>query len=329
MDHKMSTRALTEGAIMAGLAVVFSLLGMLPIVGALAIFISGIPITVATARHGSFTGALSAVLATLLIALLLGPLSGLTYGLENMLLGFVIGYMLNKRRSGMKILQAGMLAAASAALILLIISLGIMGFTPDTISAYYAELETQTMAMYESTGLIDAMVQQQGASTVEITALLQSMVAVMVKLSPATMFLMGALNGAITYWLTMLVLKRIKIRIPRTIGFMNWRLPFSMIWFIIVVWTLWLMNDRIPFDWLNILTMNCMLVCATLLFFNGLTAAMHMLKFKEMSGTMKLLTGFVFVMCFTFCILGLIILGIADLLFDFRKKKVDNNREVK
>ena len=38
MEQKMSTRALTEGAIMAGLAVVFALLGMVPLIGALAIF---------------------------------------------------------------------------------------------------------------------------------------------------------------------------------------------------------------------------------------------------------------------------------------------------
>ncbi len=325
----MSTRALTEGAIMTGLAVVFALLGMVPLIGALTIFISGIPVTIATARHGSFAGALSAILATLLIALLLGPISGLSYGLENMLPGFVIGYMLNKRRSGMKILQAGMLTAASASLILMIVSLGIMGFTPDTISAYYAQMETDMMTMYESAGLIDAMAQQQGASAIEITALMQSMVAVLVKLSPATVFLLGAFNGAIIYWLTMMVLKRIKVRIPRTTGFSGWRLPFSSVWVIIVVWALWLINDRIPFDWLNILVMNCMVVCAALLFFNGLTAAMHMLHFKEMSVGMKVLTAFAFFMCFTFCIIGLIILGIADLLFDFRKKKVDNNREVK
>ncbi len=314
---------------MAGLAVIFALLGLVPLIGALTILISGIPITVVTARQGAFTGALSAILATLLIALLLGPISGLSYGLENMLLGFIIGYMLNKRRNGMKILQAGMLTAATASLVLMIISLGIMGFTPDTISTYYAQLAEDTMTMYESTGLIDAMAQQQGASTIEITALLQSMVAVMVKLSPATIFIIGAVNGAITYWITMLVLKRLKVRIPRTTGLTQWRLPFSAVWVIIVVWALWLMGDRIPFAWVNLLIMNCMVVCVALLFFNGLTAAMHLFHFKEMSAGMKVLTAFIFIMCFTVCIIGAIILGIADLLFDFRKKKVDNNREVK
>ena len=89
------------------------------------------------------------------------------------------------------------------------------------------------------------------------------------------------------------------------------------------------MGDRIPFEWVNILAMNCAVVCAALLFMNGLTAAMHIFHFKQMSAGMKALTVFMFFLFFTGFIIGMIILGIADLLFDFRKKKVDNNREVK
>ena len=329
MEHKLSTRAMTEGALMVGLAVIFALLGMAPVIGAFAILICGIPITIAAARHGTFTGALTAVLATLLIALFLGPLSALSYGLENMLVGFVIGYMLNKRKSGTKILQATVCTAATASLVLVFVSFAIMGFTPDTISAYYAQMEADMMEMYETTGVIDALMEQQGVSSIELTAMLQSMIAVIVKLSPAIMMIGGGVTGAVTCWLTMLILKRLKVRIPRNFGFANWRLPFAAIWPIIVIWAVWLMGDRIPFEWVNVLAMNCMVVFAMILFLNGLTAAMHLFKFKEMSGGMKALTIMMFFMFFTGFIIGLIILGIADLLFDFRKKKVDNSREVK
>ena len=39
MEHKLSTRAMTEGALMVGLAVIFALLGMAPVIGAFAILI--------------------------------------------------------------------------------------------------------------------------------------------------------------------------------------------------------------------------------------------------------------------------------------------------
>ena len=41
---------------------------------------------------------------------------------------------------------------------------------------------------------------------------------------------------------------------------------------------------------------------------------------------MKITTVFMLFMFFTGAIIALIILGIADLLFDFRKKKVDNSK---
>ncbi len=329
MEHKLSTRALTESALMTGLAVIFALLGMMPVIGALTILICGIPITIAAARHGSFAGMLTAILATLLIALFLGPVSALSYGLENMLLGFVIGYMLNKRKSGTKILQASVGTAAIASLVLMIVSMAIMGVTPDTIGAYYAEMEKEMLEMYETSGLTDAMMAQQGVSSIELTVMLQSMVAVLVKLSPAMLMITGGFTGALTCWLTMVILKHLKVRIPRSFGIANWRLPFAAIWPIIIVWTVWLMHDRIPLEWVNILAMNCMVICAALLFVNGITAGMHMLNFKAMSAGMKLLTVVMFIMFFTGFIIAMIILGIADLLFDFRKKKVDNSREVK
>ena len=324
LNNKLSTRALTEGALMAGLATIFALLGMVPIIGAFTILISGIPISIVTARHGSFSGGLSALLATLLIALLLGPFSALSYGLENMLLGFVIGYMLNQRKNGMKILQASVLTAGVAALLLTIVSFAIMGFTPDTISAYYAQMETEMMKMYETSGMLDALLAQDGVNATELMAMLQGMIATVVKISPATVTIMGGFTGAITFWLTMLILKRLKVRIPRTTQITQWKLPFGAIWPIIVIWTVWLMGSRIPFAWVNVLALNGIVICAVLLFLNGLTAAIQVFRFKEMSTIMKLLTVIMLVMCFTAVLIGLIIFGIADLLFDFRNKKVDN-----
>lgn len=326
LENKMSTRALTEGALMAGLAVIFALLGLVPLIGSIAILICGIPITIVTARQGSFTGGMAAILATILIALFLGPLSALSYGLQNLLLGFVIGYLLHKRKSGAKIMQAGIATSALASLVIMLISFALMGFSPESIAAYLAQTEEEMMTMYESTGMLDAMAQQQGISVAEITAMVQSMAAMMVKLSPSFMMISGAITAVVTYWLTMIILKRLKVRIPRSVSFSNWRLPFASIWVIIVVWALWLFSNRITVEWLNILVMNGMIVCAAALLVNGLAAGLYLYPLSQMSSFMKITTVFMLFMFFTGAIIALIILGIADLLFDFRKKKVDNSK---
>ncbi len=317
---------MTESALMVGLAVIFALLSMLPVIGVLAVLISGIPITIATARHGTFAGGLSAILSTILIALFLGPLSAISYGLENMLVGFVIGFMLNKRKNGSKIMTSTAATASLASLLVMLISLGIMGFSTESISAYYAQMEAEMMAMYTESGLLDALAAQEQSSTAQITAILQSMIAVMVKLSPAMMMIIGAVNGMLIYWLSMIILKRLKVRIPRSSGIANWQLPFSAIWFLIAVWALWLFGNRIPFDWVNVVVMNCAVICAALMFFNGLASAAKVFHWSEMSKGMKIISVLAAFMFFTGFILGFIIFGIMDLLFDFRKKKVDNSK---
>ena len=326
MEHKLSTRAMTESALMVGLAAIFALLSMVPLVGALAILISGIPITITTARNGSFAGGLSAILATILIALFLGPLSAVSYGLENMLVGFVVGFMLNKRKSGSKILFATTVTAAFASLAVMLVSLMVMGFGAESIAAYYAQMESEMMAIYKDSGILDMLIAQGQVGTAEITAMLQSMIALAVKLSPSLMMIMGALNGILIYWLSIIILKRLKIRVPRSSSITNWQLPFSTVWFLIAIWALWLFGDRIPFEWVNVVVLNCAVLCAALMFVNGLAAAAHVFHWSEMSKGMKavsILASFMFITGF---VLGFIIFGIMDLLFDFRKKKADNSR---
>ena len=88
-------------------------------------------------------------------------------------------------------------------------------------------------------------------------------------------------------------------------------------------------SNRITVEWLNILVMNGMIVCAAALLVNGLAAGLYLYPLSKMSSLMKITTVFILFMFFTGAIIALIILGIADLLFDFRKKKEDNHREVK
>ena len=75
MNQNMTVRALTEGAIMAGLTIILILLGNLPLIGMFALLFCSIPITLVTVRHGSFAGALTGTLAIILTVLFLGPLA--------------------------------------------------------------------------------------------------------------------------------------------------------------------------------------------------------------------------------------------------------------
>lgn len=305
---------------MAALMAVLVFLSNLPLVGFLFLIVCSIPITVVTVRQGLLTGALSAVLGAILIGLFLGPLAALSAGLEYGLLGWVIGWMLYRRKSGVKILQAAMLTAGASALVMLFLSLAMIGFTPDAINTYLESYRTEMMEMYESTGMLDAMT-QQGMSQGEVTQMLQQAINTVVRVMPAVTVIMRALLAAVTYLLTMQILKRLRIRIPRVHGLSAWRLPFSFVWALIAVWGLWLAGDMfIHAEWLNLLVLNVVIVFVALLFLNGVTLACYWFKPQEMSTGGKVLTVLFVVFFFMGFAMVCVLLGLADLLFDFRKR---------
>lgn len=313
---------------MAGLTIILTLLGNLPLIGMFALLFCSIPVTIVTVRHGGFAGGLTGILAVILTTLFMGPLSAVAIGLQYILLGWVMGYMLFKRKSAVKTIHASVIAAAFAALAMLFINLALMGFSPESIAAYLDEYQKEMLTMYETTGMT-AILAQQGMSQAQISEFLIQMINIAIRIMPAMMIISHGAMAIVTYFITTYILKRLKIRIPRAHGFQNWILPGSFVWALIAVWALWLAGDYISISWMNILILNLLLVFAALLFLNGLAFSMHIVKFKEMSMWMKLFTAFFVMLFFTGFIVGLILTGLADLLFDFRKLRVDNKKEQK
>lgn len=165
MNNKITARGMAEGALMAALAAIFMLAGNLPFIGLFVLLFCSIPITVATVRNNPLIGGLSAVLAVILALLFLGPIAAVSGGLQFMLLGWVLGYMLYHHKSSNKTIGAGVITAASAALVILLFTLGLIGFTPASITAYMDNYTADMMEMYQSTGMIDMMAQQGVSKT--------------------------------------------------------------------------------------------------------------------------------------------------------------------
>ncbi len=326
MNQKLTVQALTEGAIMAGLTIILILVGNLPFIGAFALLFSSIPITIVTTRQGVFAGGLTSVLATLLTMLFFGPLTAIAAGLQYILLGWVMGCMLHKRKSAVKTIHASAITAGVAALVMLFISLGLMGFSPETIADYLDSYRQEMLQMYETTGMT-AMLAQQGMTQTQVDDMLVRVINLVIRIMPAMSVLSAGFMAIITYFITTYILKRLKIRIPRAHGFQNWILPSSFVWLLIAVWALWLAGDYINISWMNIVTLNMLLVCAALLLLDGLALSMYLFKFKEMSIGMKIFAVFSVMFFFTGFIIAFILVGLADLLFDFRKLRVDNKKE--
>lgn len=323
MSNKVTTRNLAEGAMMAALAAIFMLAGNVPFIGVVILLFSSIPVTVSAVRNTPFVGALTAVLATLIVGLVFGPIAAVSGGLQYMLLGWVLGYMLYHHKSGSKTMQAGVVTASLAAVAMLLLSLALMGFTPDAIAASLESYKTEMLDVYQSTGMIDMMT-QQGMSKTQVMDMLQQSMRIVINLMPAMLIISRAVMAIITYFLTIQVLKKLRIRVPRIQNFQKWGLPFAAVWGLIVVWALWLASDYIKIGWVNILTLNCMVLYGALLVLDGFSLTCYWFKLNQMSTGMKVVCTLFVLFFFSGFLIACILTGLADLLFDFRKLRVDN-----
>ncbi len=94
----------------------------------------------------------------------------------------------------------------------------------------------------------------------------------------------------------------------------------------IIVWALWLAGDYINIKWLNIIALNFLLVYGALLFLDGLALSCYWFKFDQMFSLMKIVGVLFLLLFFTGFLIACILMGLADLLFDFRKLRVDNKK---
>lgn len=328
MNKNISVRGITEGALMAGMTVILMLLGNLPVVGSIIYLFCSIPITIVTIRQGSLAGGLAAVLSSVITGMFMGPLFALSCGLQYALLGWVIGLMIHNHKSAGKTLSACMIVSVFAAIILLIVSLALMGFSMEAVQESMNQASADMIAMYESTGIMDTLLQQTNMTKAEFLDMMQQVAKVSMRIMPAVLIVGQCVMSGITCLLTMQVLKRLKIRIPRMHGFSHFILPINAVWGLIAVWAIWLASDY--FDTAGSLfttaALNCLIIFAVALFIDGLAVLTYWFSAMKVSVFTKVFTGILAIMFFTGFAVANVILGLADLLFDFRRLRVDNKK---
>jgi len=319
VNNRITTRNLTEGALMAGLSAILVLAGsFIPVLGVVMLLVCGLPITIVTVRNGSYLGGLSAIVVVLLLAIVVGPISAISCGLQFILIAWIFGWMFAHRKSAGKTISAGIVASLLATVIIALLSFALMGFSMDTLQTQMNGYLDEVLDMYERTGVLEQMA-GQGMSKVQFKEqMMQSMSAVM-GLLPTILLLSSAASAIINYGITIYILKRLKIKIPRMKPFKEFSFPNGAIWPIILIWALWLGRNYLNIGILLIVVQNLFILGCAVLFIQGLAVTVYWFNVPSMSLGMKIFTAFFVFFFFTGFIVSCVFMGLADLLFDLRK----------
>lgn len=320
VSKKITTRNLTEGALMAGLSTILILAGsFLPLIGMFLLLVCGLPITIATVRNGTRLGGLAAIVVVILLAIIVGPLSAISCGLQFILIAWIFGWMFAHRKSAMKTISAGVAASLIATILLGMMSFALMGFSVETLQTQMQTYVEDVIGMYDSMGMLEQMASQEQMSKVEFeAALLQNMTA-MFGIIPAILLMSSAGSALINYGITIYILKRLKIKVPRMKPFKEFSLPFNTIWVIILVWAMWLGSNYLQISVLQLAVQNLFVLGCVAMLIQGLAVTLYWFDFKNMSLGMKIFSIFFVIFFFTGFFITCLFAGLLDLLFDLRK----------
>ncbi len=265
----------------------------LPLFSLFILIVWPIPIVLTTIKHGVKSAAIVIMIAALINGLFFSPLMGLMAVIGFGFIGFVLGSSINEEFSPLKILIFTVLAVFISQIIILTIS-------------------TQFLA-YDINQMLDESVQML-MKTPQVDDLVLSQLKNLIKtVLPAILFISSALIGIMNYYITMWYLNNLGVnkKVYRPIKL--WSFPKLLVTLGILITLIFSQNTFL---------LNINVILFFFAFFQGFSVGLYFVNTK---GNLLLKILYIFLI-FIIPLLPfvLILIGLLDMWFDFRKLKKIN-----
>lgn len=320
MNSSPRTQAVAEGALLAVLTALLALTGIyIPLLNIVTNLVWTIPIILVTVRHGLPTGFMSLTVAGLLIFLLSSPVTAVFMVIMFGGIALVYGYAFHKKiKPGMTLL-AGAVTVIISFLAASVFSFLVTGINPLDIATLMKESLDATIALYRDLGFFD----RYGAEGVTEESTRQTMQAYMQTIAlfvPAIVVMYGLMTALINYIISQRILLRLKADVPRPTPLIYWRLPWWTVWGFIAGFGANLAGSYLQNQLLVMIGSNIVMVYSPVLCILGFSVACFFLNkyFKGQQVYRFFLILFI-IFFFRIAVYVLAVMGLADLLFNYRR----------
>ncbi len=310
-----TTRAITEGAL---LAVVAALLGIaslfLPGVGLLLYFVWPLPLTLLVLRHGLRYGIIGTVITAVLLVLLTGPAQGLLLVVNMAGVGLVFGYCFLQKVSAGRTLLIGTLAAAVSAGLTLVLSSVLGDISVGQLLAAVQNYVDGFLDVYQQAGRLDDLLKASGMTLAEMR---ETLIKWLKLLLPASFIIFTMVAAMVNYALDKVLLKRFGYQFSHLLPFREWRMPWQMIWGVIIGLTALALSRWLDYALLNTVALNMTYIMAPILAVYGLAFVVWMWK-RFPTPFSKAIWIILFIFFFQYFLFFLMLLGLVNSIFDLR-----------
>ncbi|MBC2398985.1 uncharacterized protein YybS (DUF2232 family) [Clostridium tetanomorphum] len=320
-----NTRATVEAGLITALIVVMALMNVyIPIFSTLGRFILPIPVAVLFLRH-NFKVTLAAVVASgIFVGMLYSPLSGLTSTIMFGITGITLGYCI-KKNSEFSIMLI-LLSIASLIGTVIDFSVYIKLISGSSLKAFIGEM---LKIMEESANAAIEFYTKMGVSNEQLKPILDILkifnVDYILKVVPAILIMGSLVSAYLTYIVTKLILKKLGYNIKEAPKFTHIHINVKIGAILSIFLLLGVLLIRQNVEVGEYLAGSSQLLLQYAFFIDGLSVALYYLKdrYKMSKGVITLI---IFLTMFSQLSIVYFILGLADLIIDFRK--LDPNRKL-
>lgn len=184
-------------------------------------------------------------------------------------------------------------------------------------------LVNSVLDQYRQAGMLETF-QGQGISETEVINMLESAVNYFVLLTPGLSVISGiALWGAVYYFFA----RWFPQPGSRIYPLMQWRLPWYSIWGMILAIASYLLGDHFQWVALRGFGINLMLIYSAIALVLGTAVFAYLLRLPWMSRLIKAVIIFTSIVYIQFTVIGLVLLGLFDLVLNIRRLPLGEKRE--
>ncbi|WP_459907504.1 YybS family protein [Desulfotomaculum defluvii] len=320
MSSFRDTRALVDGAFMAGLTAMLGLLGMfIPPFFLIISIIMPLPLAVLVRRRDLKVAILSLVVTGLLMMILYpDPLQVLVMFIQFGPLGLVLGLLYKNYVSPSHALLTLSVVSVVASLIVITLSVLVTGLSLEMIQATLNQSLDKIFTMYQETGYPVPTEQQE---------LMRASMKTSILLLPSAYLIFAVFTSALTYIVGGKVLKRLNYQVNKLPPFSQWKLPWYTIWGIIIGLIFLLVGKNFDLPVIKVIGQNILMIFGFTFFVIGVSVVSHFYKKVPFSKPFKTVLLVLLILYISIMYTAVILLGVFDTILNLRRPRTKKSIE--
>ncbi len=312
MSRNSQTSRLTESAFIAGILLIFAIIGTLifPFID----YIYALPAIILAKRHDYKASIMALVTAGIVATILLGVQAGLYYLVLYTPMAATMSYFIDKdKKPSITIAFSGLAYLISFIILLFIMQL----FLGLNLIEYVTEAFQQSFEMQEGLFSNFEGFQEQLESSREMY---DNMLELIIMIMPGILIATSLSMVVINYLVAQKIGKRLKARIRPLGDFKNFKLPSNIVLGMLVIFGLTMLVGQFNIVDYETLSANILFLFQIVFFIQGLALVRFLMDKYNINRFLRVVI-IIFIIINPAFSLAVILAGMADVLFDFRKLK--------